>query len=108
MHSDNGKQYFDNTLIKYLQNEGITQHSYCVDTPQQNGAAERKNRHLLIVVRFQFSFKCMFQNYIGGETVLTTTYFVDLILSRVLNSKSPIKTLQKKNPHFLWHWETST
>ena len=32
-------------------NQGIIHQSSCIDTPQQNGVAERKNRHLLDVVR---------------------------------------------------------
>ena len=43
------------TLIKFwkpFQNEkGILHQSSCSDTPEQNGIAERKNKHLLEVAR---------------------------------------------------------
>lgn len=43
LQSDNDRQYFNQTMIKCLENEGIVYHSSCVDTPQQNGVVERKN-----------------------------------------------------------------
>ena len=44
--SDNARDYFNLTLSTFLQNEGIIYQSSCVDTSQQNGVAEWKNRHL--------------------------------------------------------------
>ena len=51
LKNDNVKEYFNIVLGKYLLNHGIIHISSCVDTPQQNGVAERKNKHLLKVVR---------------------------------------------------------
>ena len=45
--SDNARDYFNNTLVLLFQQEGITPESSCINTPQQNGLAEKKNRHLL-------------------------------------------------------------
>ncbi|RVW88140.1 Retrovirus-related Pol polyprotein from transposon RE1 [Vitis vinifera] len=39
--------YFNVILGNYLLENGIIHQSSCIDTPQQNGIAERKNRHLL-------------------------------------------------------------
>lgn len=50
IRSDNGKEYFNQTLILILQAKGIIHQSTCPDTPQQNGLAER-NRHLLETTR---------------------------------------------------------
>jgi len=35
----------------FLQQKGIVSHRSCPYTPQQNGVAERKNRHLLDITR---------------------------------------------------------
>jgi len=51
LRTNNAKEYFNFVLNDYLLNQGIICHSSCVDTPQQNGIAERKNLHLLQVVR---------------------------------------------------------
>ena len=47
LRSDNGKEYDNSGLSPYLASNGIIHQTSCVDTPQQNGVVERKNRHLL-------------------------------------------------------------
>lgn len=49
--SDNGTEYLDKEVREYLAKLGIHYQTSCVYTPQQNGIAERKNRHLLEVAR---------------------------------------------------------
>ena len=49
LKTDNAKDYFNYVLASYLTQKGVIHLSSCVDTPQQNGIAERKNRHLLEV-----------------------------------------------------------
>lgn len=49
--TDNARDYFDQTLSPYFQSHGIIHESSCVNTPQQNGVAELKNRHLLNTTR---------------------------------------------------------
>lgn len=51
-----GKEYFNQFLISF-QKQGIVHESTCVHTPQQNEVVERKNRHLVEVVR-----KLLFQS----------------------------------------------
>ncbi|KAJ9671270.1 hypothetical protein PVL29_027317 [Vitis rotundifolia] len=49
--TDNARDYFNQTLSPYFQSQGILHDSSCVNTPQQNGVAERKNGHLLNTTR---------------------------------------------------------
>ncbi|RVW92115.1 Retrovirus-related Pol polyprotein from transposon TNT 1-94 [Vitis vinifera] len=51
LRSDNGGEYQSSDLQKYLEGHDIIHQTTCSNTPQQNGVAERKNRHLLEVVR---------------------------------------------------------
>ena len=51
LRTDNGTEYFNHSLSTYLEENGIIHQSSCVNTPQQNGVAERKNRHILEVAR---------------------------------------------------------
>ena len=51
LRSDNAKEYFSESFQSYMLHNGILHQSSCVDTPSQNGVAERKNRHLLEVAR---------------------------------------------------------
>ena len=46
IRSDGGGEYFSNEFFDYLQKNGIQRQFSCRYTPQQNGVAERKNRHI--------------------------------------------------------------
>jgi hypothetical protein len=45
--SDNVTEYLNKCLHNFFTKNGIIHETSCVGTPQQNGVAERKNRHLL-------------------------------------------------------------
>jgi len=51
LRSDNDMEFINQELKQYLVDHGIAHQTTCPYTPQQNGVAERKNRHLLEVVR---------------------------------------------------------
>ncbi|RVW45480.1 Retrovirus-related Pol polyprotein from transposon TNT 1-94 [Vitis vinifera] len=98
LKSDNAKEYFTSSLSTYLQNHGIIHISSCVDTSQQNGVAERKNRHLLEVARC-LMFSSNVPNYFWGETILTATYLINRMPSRVLTFQSPRQLFLQQFPH---------
>ena len=50
LRSNNGGEYHNSDLQKYLEGHDIIHQTTCSNTPQQNIVAERKNRHLLKVV----------------------------------------------------------
>ena len=99
IRSDNGKECFNQYLIPYLQKEGIIYYSSCNDTPQQNGIAKPKNRHLLEITRALF-FQINVPKSFWGEVVLTTTYLINRLPSQILNYSSPIETLSRFFPKF--------
>ena len=83
LKNDNARDFFNSTLGPFLLSNGIVHQSTCVDTPQQNGVAKRKNRHLLEVARsllFMFNIPKRF----CGEAVLTTTYLINRMPYRIL------------------------
>ena len=49
--SDNAREFFHSTLSQFFDDHGIIHQSSCARTPQQNGVAERKIRHLSEVMR---------------------------------------------------------
>ena len=51
LRSDSVGEYMSNDFQSFLQTKGIISQRSCSYTPQQNEVAERKNRHLLDVVR---------------------------------------------------------
>ncbi|PKU79659.1 Retrovirus-related Pol polyprotein from transposon TNT 1-94 [Dendrobium catenatum] len=100
--SDNAKDYFNQTLFSYFQNEGIIHESSCVHTPQQNGVAERKNGHLLATTR-AFLFHYNTPKSYWGEALLTATYLINRLPSTALGLKSPMETLSSFYPEFRTH-----
>ena len=49
IRSDNGKEYFNQVLSSFLEKEGIIHQYSCINSPQQNGVAEQKNKHLVAI-----------------------------------------------------------
>ena len=97
--TDNVRDYFNQILLPYFQSQGILYDSSCVNTPQQNEVAERKNGHLLNTTQALLSQGNVPKSY-WGEGVHTTTYMINRIPSRMLDNKSPAKILKSFHPHF--------
>lgn len=51
IRSDNGAEFINHMCTELLTRLGIVHQTSCSNTPQQNGIAERKHRHLLEVTR---------------------------------------------------------
>ncbi|GKA10245.1 putative RNA-directed DNA polymerase [Tanacetum coccineum] len=95
--SDNGTKFVNQTVNKFCADKGIIHQTSCAYTPQQNGIAERKHRHLLNVAR-----SLMFQGGISlkmwTECILTATYLINRLLSSMLNGKSSYEMIYNKCP----------
>ena len=96
--SDNARDYFNQTLAVFFQQEGVIHESSCVNTPQQNGIAERKNRHLLDMTREILFHKHVPKAY-WGEAVLTSAYLINRLPTNVLQFKSPLELLNQFFPN---------
>ncbi|KAE8709757.1 Protein farnesyltransferase/geranylgeranyltransferase type-1 subunit alpha [Hibiscus syriacus] len=99
LRSDNGSEYLNKTLGYFFKEKGIVHLTSCVNTPQQNGVAERKNRHLLEVTR-SLMFAANAPKYLWGEALLTATYLINRMPSKTLDFKIPTKVLFQLYPHF--------
>ena len=102
LRTDNGTDYFNSILGPYLKDHGIIHQSSCVDTPQQNSIAERKNRHLLEVAR-SLMFTTHMPKRFWGKAILTTVFLVNQMPSRILIRKTPLDTLLQSYPNSRLH-----
>ena len=100
LKTDNAKDYFNSILGSYLSKHGIVHISSCMDTPQQNGVAERKNIHLLEVAHAN-KFTNDVPKHFWGEAVLIATYLINRMPSRVLKFQTPRQVLITIQPHIL-------
>jgi len=93
VRSDNGTEFM--CLNSYFLQHGIIHQTSCTGTPQQNGRAERKHRHILNVaraLRFQGGLPIKF----WGECILTAGYLINLTPSSILQGKTPYEMVHEK------------
>ena len=68
-----------------------------MNTPQQNGIAERKNKHLLEVAH-AVMFSMNVPKYFLGEAVLKASYLINRMPTRILKYSTPLECYQKIFP----------
>lgn len=88
------KNFFNHTISSFFYQEGIIHKSSCVYAPQENSMIECKNDYLFTTTRV-----FLFQNHVAkqywGETILTSTWFINCLPSSALEFKIPLKTISK-------------
>ncbi|XP_021901240.1 uncharacterized protein LOC110817136 [Carica papaya] len=102
LRSNNACEYFESTLKNYLAENGIIHQNYCAYTPQQNGIAEKKNRHILEVAR-SIMFTSHVLKQFWGEALLTVTYLINKMSYRILQFQTHYELLSQffSNSHIL-------
>jgi transposase InsO family protein len=92
LRSDNGGEFVNNFLGSFFKNNGIIHETSCAGTPQQNGVAERKNRHILEIARsllFEKNVPQIFWNH----AISTAVYLMNRMSSSTLNFRTPLQKL---------------
>lgn len=97
VRSDNGTEFM--CLRNYFLQKGILHETSCVGTPQQNGRAERKHRHILNVAR-ALLFQAHLPIYFWGESILTAGYLINRTPSPLLHGKTPYEVIHGVGPSF--------
>uniref|UniRef100_A0A2N9ED05 Integrase catalytic domain-containing protein n=1 Tax=Fagus sylvatica TaxID=28930 RepID=A0A2N9ED05_FAGSY len=77
----------------YLNQKGILHQLTCPQTPEQNGVAERKNRHIMSIVRCLLCGMHVPKSY-WHMAVLTAVYLINRTPSRVLHGMAPLQFLK--------------
>jgi transposase InsO family protein len=58
LRSDNGTKYTNRAMQNFLRDNDIVHQTTCVNTPERNGVAEKKNRHIFEVIMSSFCHEC--------------------------------------------------
>ncbi|KAA0039571.1 Copia protein [Cucumis melo var. makuwa] len=75
----------------------IAHQNSCAYTPQQNGVAKRKNRHLLKVTRC-LMLSTSLPSYLWGNVILTAAHLINRLPSRILHLQTPLECLKESYP----------
>ena len=86
-------------MSQFFDDHGIIHQSSCPHTPQQNGVAERKMRHLLKVTR-ALKFHMRVPKSYWNDAILTTCHLINLMSSIVLGGHIPYSMLSLDAPLF--------
>ena len=92
LRSDNGTEYCNKEFENYLKSEGIIRQLSVVDTPEQNGVAERINRTLLEIARALLKEAGLDERYWG----------VALEMAVYIKNLSPTKAVRGMVPYEAW------
>ncbi|BES98060.1 Hydra magnipapillata [Nesidiocoris tenuis] len=88
LQSDNGLEYKNKLFNEFLEAEGISRRLTVVETPQQNGISERKNRTLVETARCMMISANMAPAF-WAEAVNTANYIRNRCKSRSIDGKIP-------------------
>ncbi|WKA02568.1 hypothetical protein VitviT2T_020743 [Vitis vinifera] len=92
LRSDNSGEYQSSDLQMYLEGYNIIHQTTCSNTPQQNGVVERKNRHLLEVVRASLIAAKTLISY-WGEVITSAAYLINQVPCSSINFQTPLQAL---------------
>ena len=77
---------------QFCSSNGIVQHLTCPHTPQQNGVAERKHRHLVECALIMLSHSQLPPSY-WSYPISTTDHIINRLLTPNLNNQTPWELL---------------
>ncbi|KAK8954463.1 hypothetical protein KSP39_PZI002722 [Platanthera zijinensis] len=92
LRSDSGGEYTSRSFDEFLCSEGTLHQFSCPATPEQNGVAERKNRHLLDTVRCLLRGMHVPKSY-WSAALLTAAFLINRTPSRPLGGIAPYSLL---------------
>lgn len=87
-------------LSKFLQEYGIIHRVSCPYTPQQNGLAERKHRHVVEMGLALLAQSGLAKSF-WDDAFVTAVFIINRLPTPVLHSISPFESLFKTKPNYL-------
>jgi len=76
IRSDNARVYLSHSFNTFMKSHGILHQTSCAYTPQQNGVAERKNKHLVETTHTLLIHSGVPQCF-WGDVILSVCYLIN-------------------------------
>ena len=99
LHSDNALEYLFAPFSAFLSSYEILYQSSCTYTPQQNGMAEHKNRHLVETTHTLLLHHTVPRHF-WEDVILTACYLINRTPSFVLGDQIPHSLIFPTQPLF--------
>ncbi|KAI0498161.1 hypothetical protein KFK09_021402 [Dendrobium nobile] len=99
LRTDGGGEYVSIEFTNYLRSHGIAHQLSCPYTPEQNGTAERKHRHLIETTR-TLLIEANIPHYLWTYALNTAVHLINRIPSRTTKMLSPHHILYNKPPSY--------
>ena len=87
---DLGGEYTSNKFFQLLALDGTIHQTSCTNTPEQNGVAKRKHRHIVRTARSLLLSACVLGVF-WGEVILIVIGLINTILSSHILGFSPFQ-----------------
>ena len=100
LRSDCGGEFTSTDFTQFCHNKGILHHLSCPHTPQQNGVAERKHRHLIQCALALLSESHLPMSY-WSYAVSAATHLINRLPTPILHHKTPYDILSIQ--HLILH-----
>nr|GEV33414.1 hypothetical protein [Tanacetum cinerariifolium] len=98
VRTDNGTEFKNKTLAKFLDEVGITQQFSAARTPQQNGVVERRNRTLVEAARTMLTFANL-PSFLWAEAIATACFTQNRLIIYKRFDKTPYELINKRKPN---------
>ncbi|PKU72953.1 Retrovirus-related Pol polyprotein from transposon TNT 1-94 [Dendrobium catenatum] len=99
LQTDGGGEYMSAAFKSYLQEHGIQHHVSCPHTPEQNGIAERKHRHVLKLTRAILHASNLPAKF-WSDAIGTSIHLINRLPRKNYPHLSPYQLLYNKEPNY--------
>ena len=99
VRSDNDTEFLNSSCLDFFSENSIIHQKSIPGTPQQNGVAERKHRHLLDSAR-AIRLHAGLPKHFWGECILAATHIINKLPMANLNWTTPFERLHGKPPTY--------
>ena len=96
---DGGGEFELQEFLTHLDTNGIVKHVSCPGTPEQNGIAERKHRHL-VETGLTMLLHAQLPQYLWVDAFTTAVYLINRLPSSVLQMKTSFYKLYGTHPTY--------
>ncbi|GJV61904.1 retrovirus-related pol polyprotein from transposon TNT 1-94 [Tanacetum coccineum] len=97
--SDGGTEFVNHTVRKIFEDNGTFHRLSCPYTPQQNGRAERKHRHIV-----ETGLAMLFHAHVPAsywvDAFSSAAYIINRLPTKVLDNHSPFELLYSRLPNY--------